>query len=699
MMLDHWNKIVGVALASLAVVAIPRASAQTTTAPATTRPSTGPAIGDDAFPGDDTGPTTRISTGVADSPELYSFKDIPVVVAAGMRSQTEQQAAASVSIVNANDIQLFNYRSLADVLHGQRSFYLDTDGLNWFAGVRGFQRPGEWNSRILVLEDGTPTNELIYGQSNLDQDFVVPMEAVKQVEIVRGPGSSLYGSGAVFGVLNVVTKTGEDINGVEGKIEGGSESTGHLNVLFGKKFDNGFDVMGDFTGFTSQGNDDLIYNGVTDQGHDFGHIRDSDYEGVYSGFIKIRKGDLTFEADTAARRKDDAAATGLSSWYNPGDMYERRTNANLTLDQKVGDDGDLMAKFYYGHYHYQQNWPYDLTEATTPFTYFSSGEDDWIGEQIHYSWQATKKLHLLVGADAVQSLDTDQHDESSLIGPVLNIPASYNSVAGFVEDEFKPTDWLSITTGVRVDQVQRVGTSVSPRFAAIYTPARQDTFKALYGRAFRDPNLYELLYTSPPPDGLLGNSGLKPEIVDTYELIWERQYGHGWQSSLNGYLWKMSDSMEDYVYPNGTLQTRNSGTLWANGVEGEIDRRWDDGASWRTYASYTRAEEAGDGLTHSPNWIVGSSVALPIFKKCFVSVEPQIVAGMKSDLEVFTHPTFITNFVFTSRDFYHGWTFQAGAYNLFADKARLPRDGPYDQYQTTVDYPSTLFMVSVTKKF
>jgi len=207
-------------------------------------PSTGPATGDDAFPGD--GSTTTTGTAAPESPELLLYKDIPVVVAAGMRTQTQQQAAASVSIVNSTDIQLFNYRSLADVLHGQRSFFLDTDGLNWFVGVRGFQRPGEWNARILVLEDGRPTNELIYGQSHLDQDFVVPMEAVKQVEIIRGPGSALYGSGAVFGVLNVVTKTGEDINGIEAKVEGGSGSTGHVNVLMGKKFDNGFGCDGRF---------------------------------------------------------------------------------------------------------------------------------------------------------------------------------------------------------------------------------------------------------------------------------------------------------------------------------------------------------------------------------------------------------------------------------------------------------------------
>jgi len=126
--------------------------------------------------------------------------------------------------------------------------------------------------------------------------------------------------------------------------------------------------------------------------------------------------------------------------------------------------------FFYGHYGYAESWPFDLTEATVPYTYFSSGEDDWIGEQIHYGWQMSQQLHMLVGIDAEQSIWTDQHDESSIDGPLLNIPASYNSVGAFAEDEFKATSWLAVTTGVRVDRVQRVGTSVSPRFAAVVSP-------------------------------------------------------------------------------------------------------------------------------------------------------------------------------------------------------------------------------------
>jgi iron complex outermembrane receptor protein len=238
---------------------------------------------------------------------------------------------------------------------------------------------------------------------------------------------------------------------------------------------------------------------------------------------------------------------------------------------------------------------------------------------------------------------------------------------------------------------------VSPRFAAIFTPTKQDTFKALYGRAFRDPNLYELEYNDPGSN--TPNLNLKPEVVDTFEGIWDRQFKSGWSTTLDTYLWKMSNAMDDVVLPGGSIQTQNVGTLWANGVEAEVDRRWDDGASFRAYASYSRAESDGNSLTHSPNWIVGVSTAIELHKNMFLSIEPQIVAPMKSSLGTYTNPSFVTNIVFTSRDFVPGWTFQAGAYNVFSNYARLPGEGPGNQFQPTLNYPETTYLFSLSHRF
>ncbi len=633
-----------------------------------------------------------------DSPELMLFKDIPVVVAAGRREQTQRKAPASVSVITAEDIELFGYRSLADALRDQRGFYLHTDGLNWFAGVRGFLRPGEWNSRITVTVDGRPTNEVIYGQSHLDQDFVLPMEAVKQIEVVRGPGSALYGGNAVFGVVNVVPKEGSDINGGELRLQGGTQGTGRASVLYGKALDNGWDLIGGMTGYTSQGDDEIIYDGVHDAAHNFGHIRSADYEGAQSAFARARNGDLTITADFANRAKDNRSATYLVSFENPGVMHEQRANLTLRYDHEIDPGERIHAMAYYGHYAYDQSYFFDQTGATPAYKYRTDARDDWVGEEIHYDRQLSKSLHLLVGADAKESLFTRQTDHSGLSGTVLDIPASYSAYGVFGEAELKLNDGLALTGGLRLDGVQRIGTNLSPRFAAVVTPTAQDTIKALYGRAFRAPNLYEELYAAPGAN--VPNPSLRPEVVDTYELVWERQFQSGWRTSLGGYVWKMADAMENFQFPSGALQTRNGGTLWAHGVEAEMNKHWDGIGNFRAFGTFTRAEHDGQTLTQSPEWIVGAALAIPLYKqKLILSIEPQVVGRMKSDLNQFTQPSYITNVVLTSRDIVSGWDLQVGAYNLFSASARLPRDGAFNQVQPTLNYPEMRYMLSLTHRF
>jgi iron complex outermembrane receptor protein len=641
---------------------------------------------------------TASTRGVEDAPELDLFKDIPVVVAAAKRQQTIQQAPASVSVVTSDDILLFNYRNLSEVLRNQRSFYQMSDGLNNFAGVRGFSRSGEWNARLLVLVDDRPTNEFVYGQTHLDTDFVVPMEAIKQVEIIRGPGSALYGSNAVFGVINVVTKNGADINGAEIKITGGTQGMAQANALMGTTID-GWDILGDFNGYTSQGDRHIHFDDVTGPTLNNGDIDNSDYEGAYEGFIKVRKGEFTAEADVDHRQRDNRDATYLTSFYDTGTMYEQRNNVSVRFDHPVDTDQSLHAMVYYGHYGYKQDLPTVSDPTGLPTSiYTTTAKDGWIGQDVHYDYQIAKNVHLLAGAEGTETVYLQQRDYDNINGQVLNVPSSFNSWALFTQGEWAITDWLSLTSGVRMDQVQRLGTNVSPRFAAVITPNKQDTIKALYGRAFRDPNLYELQYNA--PDGNTANPSLKPEIVDTYELVWEREFKDGWRTSLDGYLWKMSQTMENIILPGGSVQTQNTGSSTAEGIEAEIGKRWDKRASFRAYGTYTWSRENSQMPTESPKWILGAALAVPIFKQnTFLAIDPQIVGPMQSDLGQFTRATYVTNVVFTSQDLIKDWTLQAGVYNLFSNNARLPRGGAFEQVQPTLNYPKTQFQMSISHRF
>ncbi len=632
--------------------------------------------------------------------ELLSFEDIPLVIGAAKHEQRQADAPASVTVVTADEIEIYGYRSLADILRTQPGFYVHSDGLNSFVGVRGFLRPGEWNARVLVLVDGRPTREPTYGQTHLDRDMVVPIELIKRVEIIRGPGSALYGANAVFAVINIITRSGADVaNYGEVKTQGGNKDTGRVAATAGHKFDNGWDIIASGDRFTSQGDRDIHYPNVNDPAYNYGHIINSDYEGSGSMFIKATNGDFTVEADYMKRIKDNSAATFLASWFNSGQMREDRSDFSLRYDHQIDDELSLHALAFYSTYGYRQHWGIDATDDVPAYTYYTRAVSAWCGQDVHLDWQTSTKNRVIFGTEAMESTETLQNDYNTVDGTLLDTNPSFNWWSLYAQDEYTPQDWVTFVAGLRGDFLQRFNPLLDPRLAVILRISQEDTVKLMYGRAFRAPNLYEMFYNTPGTN--TGNTDLKPEINNTYEADWEHDFHNGWVTDVNYYLWRMSGTLDNRVLADGSIQTENTGTSWAQGVETEIQRRWSNGARIRGSACVGHAEDSqGQRLTLSPDVVLALAGDVPVInKQTFLSLETQMVGPMLSDLGANSNPSFLTNIVLTSRRVYKGLDLQVGVYNLFGNSARVPRDAPWNQNQPWLREPGVLAMVSLTYHF
>ena len=128
------------------------------------------------------------------------------VYSASKFNQKASDAPASVSIITAEEIRGFGHRTLIDILRSVRGIYAFNDGAYDFVGMRGFGRPGDYNSRTLLLIDGYRTNEPVYDSALVGPEALLDVDLIDRVEVTRGPGSVLYGSSAFFGVINVITK-------------------------------------------------------------------------------------------------------------------------------------------------------------------------------------------------------------------------------------------------------------------------------------------------------------------------------------------------------------------------------------------------------------------------------------------------------------------------------------------------------------
>ena len=134
--------------------------------------------------------------------------EVETVFGASKREQRVTEAPSSVTILTAHDIRTFGWRTLADALGSVRGFYTTYDRNYTYVGVRGFGRPSDYNNRVLVLVNGHRFNDNVYDQALIGTEFPIDLALVERIEIIRGPGSALYGSSAFFAVINIVLRRG-----------------------------------------------------------------------------------------------------------------------------------------------------------------------------------------------------------------------------------------------------------------------------------------------------------------------------------------------------------------------------------------------------------------------------------------------------------------------------------------------------------
>ena len=170
--------------------------------------------------------------------------EIPIVEAASKYKQKITEAPASVTIIGADEVKKYGYRTLADILRSAPGLYVSYDRNYSFLGVRGFSL-GDYNNRVLLLVDGHRLNNSLSDSAFIGTEFPLDVDLIERVEIIRGPGSSLYGNNAFFGVINVITRKGRDMAGTGGEVSGevASFDTYKGRVTYGHRFTNGLEML------------------------------------------------------------------------------------------------------------------------------------------------------------------------------------------------------------------------------------------------------------------------------------------------------------------------------------------------------------------------------------------------------------------------------------------------------------------------
>ncbi len=605
--------------------------------------------------------------------ESMLFLEIPSVYGASKYEQKLSEAPSSVSIVTSDEIRKFGYRTLADLLRGVRGFHTTYDRNYYYVGIRGFGTPGDFNTRILMLVDGHRINDSVYDASFVGTEFPVDMDMIDRVEIIRGSSSSLYGTSAFFGVINIITKRGRDLKGAGISAETASYDTYKGRASYGDRFSNGLEAVFSASLSDSSGQD-LFFKEFSDINGGF--TEDADYLRYRNFFGKLSFQDLAFHAYHVSSKKGVPTGAYGTVFSDPGTYtIDYQTQVGFDYGHHWRNGIELNAKLAYNRTGYYGEYVYDYAEEPEDSPYLVANKDDMIGErwstELQISKQVMPKHKLVVGTEFRHNFRLQQwnYDEDVYLDDRRN-----SKIWGtFVQDEFSIFPKFTVNAGVRFDYYgfEKSETNLSPRIGLIYKPDDQTSLKLLYGEAFRAPNAYELYYhdgwwTSKPA------LELEPETIRTAEIVLERYLGRSFLASAAYFHSTVDNLIKLTTDPDdGLLVMENEDKVRTQGIEMGLDGKLDNGVTARIDYSFQKSQNRNSRqrLVNSPEHLAKLSVSLPVVKRAlFAGVEGIYTGNRITNSLQNTGSYFIANLTFFSQSLKYGWDISASVYNLFDKK-------------------------------
>ena len=448
-----------------------------------------------------------------------------IVVTAAGREQEVRDAPASITVINRETLDRMPYREVTDAL-------LEVPGVT--------VTPGEGNSRDISIRGMSPQYTLILvdgkrlssresrtnGDSISEGGLLPPLEAIERIEVVRGPMSSLYGSDAMGGVVNIITRRiGSGWRGsarVNGTMQLGSD--------YGNIADGNFYLSGPLTG------------GVGLQ---------------LQGSIARREGDKVIGGTPERRDESLAGKIGFEAGANhsflvEGGYYRQKVitvsgETNEASDTSpVGTESTMTQNRYVGSLSHSGKWGFATSESYLQYEDAEHVEGEkrirnWVGQSI---WVVPLPSNTLSIGGFFRNEDMTDLTSNRLSGSTTT-GASRMAWALFAENELRLLDGLAITGGIRMDKDEQYGVHWTPRLYGVWNITSQLTLKGGYSQGFRAPNLRQTLadWGQTSRGGTIyGNPDLEAETSRTIEaaLLFSRG---GFNASLTAYDTRFNDKI------------------------------------------------------------------------------------------------------------------------------------------------------------
>ena len=534
-------------------------------------------------------------TGLEDMFAIFTEEEI--VVSALKRPRTVLKSPAIMSVITAKQIKQMGFRTLIDVLKIVPGFYISMDetGEREIA-VRGVL--DDASQKIKVLIDGHSINDVWRGGAMWNFDDL-PVENIKRIEIIRGPGSALYGQNAFLAVIDIITKDTEDIDGFQVTTSGGSFSTQNYNLLFGREL-GGLKISGfldyfDTQGFSKKIEQDVLFPAAASRspGQSQNRKEKTDLN------LRLSYNNLEVKAKYMKKRRKDYIGVGdaLNEESILRDTYMfTEFTYKLSLSEKL----NMTPKVYYDQYNYDPFFEQRPDGHLGVYPEGIKGQLRFKQRTIGFENQVNYKL--FEGNELTFGLQYEwihQHDikYGKNSHPITNanlttvtdfthdLPftrkATRHIYAFYLQDEWNITKDIDLTIGVRHDRFTRFEGTTNPRVGLIWRFIEDAHLKLLLATAFKAPSFQEMFLTNNSVK--IGNPSLDPEKINTFEIGLGYHFTEHMRASINYFYNRIRDKIIlDTATPK---QFQNGGGSRIHGIEAEW--KADFGNDNYVFANYT----------------------------------------------------------------------------------------------------------------
>ena len=606
------------------------------------------------------------------------------VFSASRHFEDARQAPSSVSILTAADIRRNGWRTLGDALQSLRGFYTSNDRRYPYLGVRGFMRPGDYNSRILLLVNGHRLNENVYDSAPIGTAFSLDLDLVDHIEIVRGPGSSLFGTNAMFGVINVITRSPKTEAALEISADTGSFLSRSQRVtLIGGQGRRSVLLSASYR--HDPGHASLFFPQFASPSTNNGYAVGMDGARVGSVFADLRDGNFRLQGVFSDNIKKIPTATFGTLFNNPLDwVRDVRGYVDASVHNTAWRGTDIDLRVFYDAYDSIGSGALQVPAYGGIIVAYDKGRADWAGTEVNLTREFGRH-RITVGSDYEYSMRILQRDVIVGIGDLSRVDDTPWLAALYGDGEFNFTPRLIIHAGGRYDQYSTFGGALSPRLAFIYLPRTGTPVKYILGTAFRAPNAYEQYY-SDPVNVLPPPVKLRPETMINNELVLEQNFRPWMSVTFDAYYNKLHNLVEEVpAGATGMAWFVNEGRVDAEGLETEVAMEHSAGMGVRiSYTASNTSYSATDArVANSAVSQVKLNCRSKLSRHALASLELLYVGAM-TDYSGTRVPSYLLpNMTVNTNPLWGGWVFSSSMYNATNGRWFSPMGpgDPEDQIQ------------------